>query len=180
MHPVPLTGLETKFHAFSVDTPVTATGMIEGHAAVFGEPDQGGDVIRPGAFLASLRARRPRGSIKMLWQHDPARPIGVWEEIREDGTGLHVKGRLLTDIAQGAEAATLLSAGALDGLSIGYRTVKAEKDQGSGHRILTEIDLWEVSLVTFPMMPGARISGPDNGAAALAAMLTDARDALRI
>ena len=92
----------------------------------------------------------------MLWQHDPAQPIGVWDEVREDAKGLWVKGRILTDVARGREAAALIGAGAIDGLSIGYRTVKSRKDDKGG-RLLSELELWEVSLVTFPMLPDARV-----------------------
>ena len=92
----------------------------------------------------------------MLWQHDPSQPIGVWDEIREDDKGLFVKGRILSDVAKGKEAAALLSAGAIDGLSIGYRTIKAGRG-AKGERLLQELDLWEVSIVTFPMLPTARI-----------------------
>jgi HK97 family phage prohead protease len=93
----------------------------------------------------------------MLWQHDPAQPIGVWDEVREDDRGLHVRGRILADVARGREAAALVRAGAIDGLSIGYRTLRAAKD-GQGKRRLLELDLWEVSLVTFPMLRSARLS----------------------
>ena len=92
----------------------------------------------------------------MLWQHDPTRPIGVWDEIREDDSGLWVKGRLLPEVAQAREAAALIQAGAIDGLSIGYRTIRAERDQ-KGRRVLAEVELWEVSLVTFPMLPEAKV-----------------------
>ena len=145
-------GLETKFAPITI-TEHSSTGMIEGYAAIFGEPDRGGDVIARGAFANSL-ARRAT-SVKLLWQHDPAQPIGVWDSITEDTRGLRVKGRLLTTVRRGAEAAALLKAGALDGLSIGYRAVKA--DRQNTHRHLTEIDLWEISLVTFPMNANARL-----------------------
>jgi HK97 family phage prohead protease len=92
----------------------------------------------------------------MLWQHDPACPIGVWDEVREDAKGLWVRGRLLPEVTKGREAVELIAAGAIDGLSIGYRTVKAAKN-GKGQRLLTELELWEVSLVTFPMLPSARV-----------------------
>lgn len=133
---------------------------IEGYASVFGQVDQGGDMVLPGAYRAALAQRLGPGAgpgrrVRMLWQHDPAQPIGVWDEIREDATGLFVRGRLLTEVAQGREAAALLAAGAIEGLSIGYRTVKAAKDS-AGVRRLAEVDLWEVSLVTFPMQAEAR------------------------
>jgi HK97 family phage prohead protease len=87
----------------------------------------------------------------------PSQPIGVWDEVREDGRGLWVKGRILDSVARGREAAALIVAGAIDGLSIGYRTVRAAKND-TGQRVLTELDLWEVSLVTFPMLPTARVA----------------------
>ncbi|MFT4149987.1 MAG: HK97 family phage prohead protease [Paracoccaceae bacterium] len=131
--------------------------VIEGYASLFGRVDQGGDMVAPGAYAASLAAGASAGRrVKMLWQHDPAQPIGVWDEVREDATGLWVKGRLLTGVAQGREAAELLAAGAIEGLSIGYRTVKAERDV-KGIRRLAQVDLWEVSLVTFPMQAEARV-----------------------
>ncbi len=112
----------------------------------------------PGAYAGSLKAMEKSGRrVKMLWQHDPSQPIGIWDEVKEDANGLWVKGRLLPDVARGREAVALLEAGAIDGLSIGYRTVKAERD-GKGQRLLQELELWEVSLVTFPMLPEARVS----------------------
>ena len=151
-------GLEVKFTPFD-GRGVAASGMIEGYASLFGEADQGGDVVVPGAFGQSLQRLRALGRhVKPLWQHDPARPIGVWREVREDTRGLWVSGEILGDVAQGAEALTLLRAGAVDGLSIGYRTVRAEAIKATGGRRLVEIDLWEVSLVTFPMLPTARAS----------------------
>ena len=138
---------------------VTEGHGIEGYASLFGQRDQGGDVVMAGAYAASLARMRSAGRrVKMLWQHDPTQPIGVWDEVREDATGLWVKGRILPEVEKGREAVALLAAGAMDGLSIGYRTVKAERD-GKGQRLLTELELWEVSLVTFPMLAEARVSG---------------------
>ena len=151
-------GLETKFCRLGEDIAVTEGCRIEGYASVFGVTDQGGDVVVAGAYSRSLKRLQAEGRmVKMLWQHDPAQPIGVWEEVREDGRGLRVKGRILTDVEKGREAAALIAAGAIDGLSIGYRTVKAERD-GKGQRLLSELELWEVSLVTFPMLPEARVA----------------------
>ena len=140
--------------------------VIEGYASLFGRVDQGGDMILPGAYGASLANRAKAvaldgngpsvGRVRMLWQHDPGAPIGVWDELREDARGLWVKGRLLTQVARAREAAALLAGGAIEGLSIGYRTVRAERD-ATGIRRLAEIDLWEVSLVTFPMQAEARV-----------------------
>jgi HK97 family phage prohead protease len=137
--------------------------VVSGYASLFGLRDQGGDVVLKGAYAASLKALAAGGRrVKMLWQHDPAQPIGVWEEVREDATGLWVKGRILADVARGREAAALLAAGAIDGLSIGYRTLRAERD-GKGQRLLAEVELWEVSLVTFPMLPDARVAAKGDG-----------------
>ncbi|MGR3371157.1 HK97 family phage prohead protease [Pseudooceanicola nanhaiensis] len=159
--------LERKYAALGSALTVTDGHVIEGYASLFGAADQGGDVVQAGAYAGSLAALAREGRrAKMLWQHDPAQPIGVWDEIREDGRGLHVKGRVLESVAKGREAVALLQAGAIDGLSIGYRTKRAVKDDG-GRRLLTELELWEVSLVTFPMLPSARVAakGDDPGAA---------------
>jgi uncharacterized protein len=174
---------ERKFHRPEAGFTVTEGKMIEGYASLFGRRDQGGDVVQKGAYAVSLKALAAAGRrVKMLWQHDPARPIGVWEEVREDATGLYVKGRILDEVAQGREAAALLAAGAIDGLSIGYRTLRAERD-GKGNRLLAELELWEVSLVTFPMLPEARVAakGDDPGTeiwAELAVLLDEARRSL--
>ncbi|MFZ5964707.1 HK97 family phage prohead protease [Thalassococcus sp. BH17M4-6] len=150
--------LEHKFCRLGADE-IVADGMkIEGYASLFGSPDQGNDVVASGAYAASLkRLGAERRGIKMLWQHDPAQPIGIWDEVREDARGLYVKGRLLDSVARGREAAALIAAGAIDGLSIGYRTLRAAKNE-KGQRLLTELELWEVSLVTFPMLPSARVA----------------------
>ena len=127
---------------------------------------QGSDVVQRGAYRGSLDGLKAAGQrVKMLWQHDPTQPIGVWDEVREDERGLRVRGRLLDCTQRGREAAALIEAGAIDGLSIGYRTKKAVKD-GKGQRLLTELELWEVSLVTFPMLPSARVSSKGEDPAA--------------
>lgn len=132
--------------------------VIEGYASLFGKRDQGGDVVMRGAYAGSLARLKAAGRrVRMLWQHDPMQPIGIWEEVREDATGLWVKGRILTEVEKGREAAALVAAGAMDGLSIGYRTLRADRD-AKGGRQLAELELWEVSLVTFPMLPEARVS----------------------
>jgi hypothetical protein len=94
----------------------------------------------------------------MLFQHDPAQPIGVWERITEDARGLHVRGRLIENVARAREILALLRCGAIDGLSIGFNTRKAVRDARTGQRRIYEIDLWEISIVTFPMLPSAKIS----------------------
>ena len=130
---------------------------IKGYASLFGMPDQGQDVVSKGAFAKSLAALIAADrQVKMLWQHDPTQPIGVWDEVYEDDKGLFVKGRLLPDVPKAAEEQSLLKAGALDGLSIGYRVGKSHKND-AGQRVLDEVELWEVSLVTFPMLPEAKV-----------------------
>lgn len=161
--------LEHKFAALGGSVAVENGIEISGYASLFGKADQSGDVVQTGAYGASLdRLEGKGGRVKMLWQHDPAQPIGVWDEVREDAAGLWVKGRILRDVAKGREAAALIEAGAIDGLSIGYRTVRATKNNKGG-RLLSELELWEVSLVTFPMLPDARVvaKGDDPAADAL-------------
>lgn len=149
--------LERKFTSVADGIEITDGHEISGYASCFEVRDQGGDRVAQGAYARSLAQLVARGGqVKMLWQHDPARPIGVWDEVREDGRGLWVRGRILTRLEQGREAAALIAAGAIDGLSIGYRTLRSEKTADGGRRLL-EVDLWEVSLVTFPMLKEARI-----------------------
>jgi HK97 family phage prohead protease len=177
-------GLERKFCAPQGAGPLSVGegSVIEGYASLFGHTDGGGDVVVAGAYGASLARLATRGGrVKMLWQHDPAQPIGVWDEVREDATGLFVRGRLLEGVARGREAAALVGAGAIDGLSIGYRTIKAVKDK-EGRRRLEEVELWEVSLVTFPMLADARVGAKGDGPEdAIARDLAEAvRDARRL
>lgn len=147
--------LNTSSASFELKKEPDADGAFEGYASVFDVVDNGMDVVNRGAFVKSLSTRKP----KMLWQHDPNRPIGVWDEVREDERGLFVKGRILEDVALGRDAIALLKGGALDSMSIGYRTVKATKEGASGMvRRLMEVDLWEVSLVTFPMLDDAQVT----------------------
>lgn len=132
-------------------------GTFEGYASVFGNRDGGGDIVEKGAFARTLRERGAKG-VKMLADHDPTKRIGVWEEMVEDERGLRVRGRLLTEKAIGKEAHIDLKAGALDGLSIGYRVKSDSYDGRRRARILKEVDLLEVSLVSFPMNDAARVT----------------------
>lgn len=158
-------GLETKYTALSALTETGAEGRVRGYASRFGEPDQSGDVVMPGAFAASLARLKKEGRrVKFLWQHDAGKPIGIWHSLTETETGLLVAGEVLTGLSLGREAVVLMQAGALDGLSIGYRVVRAEANRETGGRRLIEIDLWEVSLVTFPMLPSARAKLTDTPA----------------
>ena len=131
-------------------------GEFEGYASVFDVMDDMRDIIAPGAFAATLREKGTSG-IKMLWQHNRSQPIGTWTEMHEDKRGLFVKGNLVMGVQQASEAHALMKAGALDGLSIGFSTVTATWDDDELTRTLTEIDLWEVSPVTFPANDAARI-----------------------
>ena len=141
-------------------------GHFTGYASLFGVPDLGRDVVAPGAFAASLSVRGTEG-VRMLWQHDPAEPVGRWLSLREDARGLRVEGRLNLAVQRARELDALLREGSLDGLSIGFRTVRARPERG-GTRRLEAIDLWEISLVTFPLQAGARITAPAHAGTALA------------
>ncbi|AOG09786.1 HK97 family phage prohead protease [Agrobacterium sp. RAC06] len=136
---------------------VAGDGRFSGYASLFGEVDLGRDAIEPGAFAASL-TKRGAGGVRMLFQHDPAEVIGRWTVIREDERGLYVEGKLATDVGRAREVHALMKAGALDGLSIGFRAVKTRADRKTGVRRILEADLWEISVVTFPMLPTARVS----------------------
>ena len=142
----------TERKALAVEVKADSEGRIEGYASRFGERDQGGDIVVKGAYSGSLSRTKP----KMLWQHDPSQPIGVWDEVAEDDTGLYVKGRILDAVEKGREARALIEAGAIDGISIGYRTLKADRGP-DGARMLKELELWEISMVTFPMLTSARV-----------------------
>jgi hypothetical protein len=141
---------------FRPRTTIDAEGTVEGYASLFGELDQARDMVMPGAFRETLRLRGLR-RIPMLFQHDPAQPIGIWLELREDGRGLFARGRLIPEVARAKELLALVKAGAIDGLSIGFRTVKGRVDPRSRIRKLDQIDLWEISIVTFPLLTGARV-----------------------
>lgn len=138
---------------------------IAGYASLFGDVDLGRDLVERGAFAAALRRKGVAG-IRMLFQHDPAEPVGVWTSMREDERGLAVEGRLEPASARARELAGLIRAGAVDGLSIGFKTVRAASDPVRRVRRIVEADLWEVSIVTFPMLPGARIERDDRVRAA--------------
>ena len=136
----------------------SGSGVFVGYASLFGARDQSGDVVMPGAFAASLK-KRDASQVRMLFQHDAAEPVGSWIDLHETPRGLHVTGRLDRNVQRARELFSLLETRGLDGLSIGFRTVKARRDRASATRLLTEIDLWEISLVTFPMLSGARVTG---------------------
>ena len=178
-HDRPLAARERKF-AGSALARVEADGTFSGYASLFGKADLARDVVEPGAFARALRLRGAAG-IRMLYQHDPAEPIGTWLELAEDERGLFARGRLTPGVARAREVLELMRAGALDGLSIGFRTVRARKDAKSGLRRIVEADLWEISVVTFPMLPEARVhSVKANGRGTAGALAERIREATRL
>lgn len=136
---------------------VEADGTFSGYASLFDVEDLGNEVIAKGAFSKSLQAKKT-SDIRLLFQHNPDEPIGHWIEIFEDKTGLFVKGRLNLNVARAREVHALMREGAIDGLSIGFKTVRARHEKSGKVRRILEADLWEVSVVTFPMLPQARVS----------------------
>lgn len=142
-----------EFKSVTLELKADAQGVVSGYGSVFGGVDAYGDTVMPGAFAKSIAKRKP----KMLWQHDMDEPIGVWDDAREDAKGLFVQGRLAMKTEGGMEAYELLSMGAIDGLSIGFRTVADEVVQG-GTRLLKEVDLYEVSFVTLPADQSATVT----------------------
>jgi HK97 family phage prohead protease len=132
------------------------SGRFSGYGSVFNNQDLHADVIKPGAFSRSLRDWNGKGQLpKMLWQHQTHNPIGMWERIREDDVGLYVEGQLFLDVQQGREAYTFLKNGVVDGLSIGFDIVKASPSAKG--RTIHDIELYEISLVTFAANPLARV-----------------------
>lgn len=147
-------------------------GTVEGYGSVFGVRDNYDDVIAKGAFIDSLKSHKAAGTMPaMLWQHDADKPIGVWTEMVEDEKGLRIKGQLAMETVKGKEAHALLKMGALNGLSIGFMSKEWAYDRETEVRTLTAIDLWEVSLVTFPANEKARVTNvkasPDDVAKAI-------------
>jgi HK97 family phage prohead protease len=135
---------------------LAADGSFEGYASVFGIIDSQCDRVHPGAFKSSLKARdKP---VQLLWQHQWDKPIGVITALFEDARGLVVKGKLLMDVAQAREAYTLLKAGVVRGLSIGYSVKRSRRSADSGIRELLELNLWEISLVTMPANEAAQVT----------------------
>ena len=150
--------METKsFNApFELRSLDDATGIFEGHAAVFNVEDNFGDVILPGAFTKSLH-KHPRRKIKMLHEHMKV-PVGVWDTIKEDDFGLFVKGHLLLGLEAAQEVLILMKEEILDSLSIGFRTIKDQFDTDRSVRNLLEVKLFEISLVLFPAQDGALVT----------------------
>ena len=136
---------------------VGSEGVFEGYGSVFGNTDSYGDVVMPGAFARSIE-EKGAGGVAMLWQHNGGEPIGVWTEVREDDRGLFMRGELNMETQRGREANALMRQGAIKGLSIGFMVRSEEHDNEAGVVRLTDVDLWEVSVVTFPANAEAQIS----------------------
>jgi HK97 family phage prohead protease len=151
--------IKTKDFAFKVKSAGDA-GEIEGYASVFGVRDSYNEAVMPGAFSDSLAKHRRDGTFPlMLWQHNPDEPIGVWNELNDDGKGLYVKGQLLQGVRRADEALIMLKAGAIQGMSIGYREVDVEPADGTNPRKLVKLNLMEASIVSFPANIRARVDG---------------------
>jgi len=138
---------------------VNEDGTIEGYGSVFGVKDSYADIIQKGAFIKSISEhKRAKTMPAMLWQHDAGQPIGIWTDMTEDANGLKLSGKLAMETVKGKEAHALLKMGAINGLSIGFMTKQSNYDEKSEIRTLTEVELWEVSLVTFPANTKARVT----------------------
>ena len=131
-------------------------GSFAGYASVFGIVDSQNDAVLKGAFKNSLLARA--GRIKLLWQHQITQPIGVFTLINEDSYGLYIEGRLLLDLQRGSEAYSLLKSGAINGLSIGYSVISAGYNPENNIRLITDLELCEISIVTFPANEAAVVT----------------------
>lgn len=134
---------------------VSEDGIFSGYGSVFGVIDSYKEIVVAGAFAESLKTRQP----SLLWQHRSGEPIGIYTGVKEDAVGLHVEGKLALKTARGAEAYELLKMGAVSGLSIGFQVREESYDRVSGINTLKALDLWEVSLVTFPANDAARVTG---------------------
>jgi HK97 family phage prohead protease len=140
------------------EADVQADGTFRGYASVWGTVDSYNEVVPKGAFKKSLAAWAKKDQLPaMLWQHKSDTPIGVWTLMKEDDRGLYVEGKLALDTVKGAEAYALLKLKALNGLSIGYVATEWTTNKKTGITVLDVIDLWEVSLVTFPANGDSRI-----------------------
>lgn len=153
------TGTKTRDFVFQVKA-ISEDGTFTGYGSVFGVKDSYDEIVVPGAFAESLASHKTAGSMPaLLWQHNSREPIGIYTEMHEDSIGLHVKGQLALKTVRGAEAHELLKMKAISGLSIGFNTREDSYDRVTGITTLKRLDLWEVSLVTFPANEAARVQG---------------------
>lgn len=152
-------GLDTKDFSFQIKA-VNDDGHFSGYASVFDVVDGDYDVVVKGAFAESLASWEARKALPaLLWQHRQSEPIGVYTKMVEDSVGLYVEGRLALKTARGAEAHELMKMGAVSGLSIGFVSRDDSYDRVTSVRTLKKVDLWEVSVVTFPANDAARVNG---------------------
>lgn len=143
--------------------PSEGSAEFSGYAVIWGERNAHNEIVQRGAFAKTLASHRAAGTRPvMLWSHNPADIIGVWDEVREDDRGLFVKGRLLTEVTSGREAYERMKAGAVNGLSIGFRALPGGQQRQGGVRYLTGIDLAEISVVGLPSAGSARITSVRN------------------
>lgn len=144
------------FHTTIQIKSISEEGTFSGYASVYDEIDNQNDRVAEGAFKQALEKAEGKGKFpKMLWQHDPTQPIGRWVDIKEDQKGLQVTGQIFLDIQKGFEAYRLMKEGVIDGLSIGFRIKQAGREKT--HRVIKDLDLLEISLVTFPANAKATI-----------------------
>jgi len=138
---------------------ITGTGTFAGYGSVYGVLDEGDDIASPGSFAGSLAALASKSQMPaLLWQHKASEPIGAYTAVKEDPLGLYVEGKLALKTQRGAEAYELMQMKAISGLSIGYITKDFDYDAKTGIRTIKSADLYEISLVTFPMNDSARVS----------------------
>ena len=147
------------FHDFDFEVKaVRDTGVFEGYGSCFNNIDGHGEIVATGAFTQSLQNHRQKGTMPaMLWQHQQDNPVGVFTAMAEDSKGLHVVGQLAMQTVKGAETFQFLKIRAVTGLSVGFCTKAETRDKKTGTRIINEVDLHEVSIVTFPANSEARI-----------------------
>lgn len=151
--------MNNEFHNFPLTLKsLDEDGIFSGYASVYNIEDNHNDIIISGAFCNSLKKQKYGRDIKLLWQHDTSEPIGVFTKMVEDDIGLFVEGKLLLNVERAKEAFSLMQAGALDGLSIGFTIKDFEITPETGTRLIYEAELWEVSLVTFPANDEARVT----------------------
>lgn len=155
-------------------------GVFEGFGSVFGNVDSYKEIVAPGAFTETLSAWKAAGRLPpVLWQHRSGEPIGPYLEMEEQPVGLWVKGQLLVnDVQRAKEARALMKSKTVNGLSIGFVTREDSYDRVTGIRTLKKVDLWEVSVVTFPANPAAQISSVKSAIDAIET-LADAETFLR-
>lgn len=157
-----LSRLQHKDFALEVKEYKEADGTFAGYASVFGIEDDGSDIVMKGAFTQTLAELASKGrTLPMLWCHDPMSPLGGYTTLREDDRGLYCEGKFTPGVEKADETRALMKDGVINGLSIGYRTKRYEIDNSNPdvyRRKLLEVKLYEISVVTFPMLDDARVT----------------------